>query len=238
MLISLKKLVKLLRYPHLVQIALKHRVLAGVEHRPVLNLTLQTIVDIGANRGQFALAAREFSGAHVYSFEPLPHIAEIYKKVFENDSAVKLFVSAIGPESKNQEIHISARDDSSSLLEIGKSQSELFPGTYEIGTMEIHVGRLTDFIKKNDIIGPALLKLDVQGFELSALKGCQDLLFSFQYIYCECSFVELYKNQSLAYEIFDFLNGYGYKISGVYNPFYNREGKCIQADFLLKNVKM
>jgi len=71
------------------------------------------------------------------------------------------------------------------------------------------------------------LKLDVQGFELSALKRCQDLLFSFQYINCECSFVELYKNQSLAYEIFDFLNGYGYKIYGVYNPFYDREGKCI-----------
>ena len=53
----------------------RHRVAAGVEHARVLrNLgPVGTVVDIGANRGQFALAARHcFADARIVSFEPLP----------------------------------------------------------------------------------------------------------------------------------------------------------------------
>ncbi len=211
--------------------------MAGVEHKPVLNRPLATIVDIGANRGQFALAARAITDAKVISFEPLPEVAAIYRKVFADDSAVTLHVAAIGEKSERKLIHLSARDDSSSLLEIGNAQSDFYPGTHEVGTLEIKVGTLDEFITKDELVSPAMLKLDVQGYEMQSLMGCRSLIGNFDYIYCECSFVELYKHQKLAGEVVNYLCSLGFVLSGIYNPSYNRDGSCIQADLLFEQIK-
>lgn len=215
----------------------RHLVMAGVEHKAVLNRSLSTVVDIGANRGQFALAARCFSGAKVVSFEPLPSVAEIFQKVFSGDPAVKLHVAAIGEKAEKKLIHLSARDDSSSLLEIGDTQSKFFPGTHEVGTLEVVVGALENFLSKEEIVRPAMLKLDVQGFELQALAGCKSLISNFDFVYCECSFVELYKNQKLAGEVVAYLGSLDFILSGVYNPSYDRDGNCIQADLLFEKME-
>ena len=208
--------------------------MAGVEHKAILNRPLSTVIDIGANRGQFALAARAISGAKVFSFEPLPEVALLFQKVFSDDLSVKLHGAAIGEKAEKKLIHLSARDDSSSLLEIGEAQSNFFPGTHEIGTLEVEVGPLDKYLTKEDIVRPAMLKLDVQGFELQALAGCRSLIDSFDYVYCECSFVELYKSQKLAGEVINYLNALGFGLTGVYNPSYDRDGNCIQADLLFE----
>jgi 23S rRNA U2552 (ribose-2'-O)-methylase RlmE/FtsJ len=57
-------------------------VAAGAEHLPVLRqfTGCRMVVDIGANRGQFARVARQcFPAARIVSFEPLP--APLYRDV-------------------------------------------------------------------------------------------------------------------------------------------------------------
>ena len=134
--------------------------------------------------------------------------------------------------SGNANIHVSKRDDSSSLFPITATQVALFPGTAEIATANVRVAPLRDFISALDIQVPALLKLDVQGFELEALRGCEDLLDRFSYVYAECSFVELYAGQALADEVIAWLRERGFKLRGVHNMDYDRGGRAIQADFL------
>lgn len=236
LMLRLKKLRVILLYSELRSVFFLHRVMAGVEHKAVLCRTLSTVVDIGANRGQFALAARALSGARVISFEPLPEIAAIYRKLLGANPLVKLHMAAIGEKPEMKLIHLSARDDSSSLLEIGEAQSEYFPGTHEVGTLEVEVGCLDQYVSKEEIIRPAMLKLDVQGFEIQALLGCRTLLGNFNYVYCECSFVELYKGQKLAGEVIEFLRVEGFCLTGIYNPSYDRDGNCIQADLLFDNI--
>ena len=236
LMLRLKKLQAILPHPGLRGAFLQHRVMAGVEHKAALGRPLATVVDIGANRGQFALAARAISGARVVSFEPLPEVAAIFRKVFSDDPAVKLYVTAIGDKAEKKTIHLSARDDSSSLLEIGEAQSKHFPGTHEVGTLDVEVGTLDQFLSGEEILRPAMLKLDVQGFELQALAGCRDLIGNFDYVYCECSFVELYKGQRLAGEVIGYLGELGFALSGIYNPSYERDGNCIQADLLFTQL--
>ena len=230
-----RKLAGILGVPAWRDALLYHCVAAGVEHAVVLrNLgLLRTVVDIGANRGQFALAVRHlFSQARIVSFEPLAGPAALWRKVFAGDGQAELIEAAVGPESGTAQIHLSARDDSSSLLPITARQSGLFPGTAEAGTAIIQVTRLSDALPAAHIEAPALLKLDVQGFELQALAGCEDLLDRFAWVYVECSFVELYAGQSFADAVIAWLRERGLRLAGVYNMAYDGDGSAVQADFL------
>ena len=206
-----------------------------MEHAAVLrNLgPLRTVVDIGANRGQFALAVRHvFPQARIVSFEPLAGPAALWRAVFAGDGQAELVEAAVGPESGTAQIHLSARDDSSSLLPITARQNALFPGTAEAGTATIHVVRLADALPAAHIETPALLKLDVQGFELQALAGCEAALDHFDWVYVECSFMELYAGQSFAGDVIAWLRERGLRLAGVYNMAYDGDGRAVQADFL------
>ena len=212
-----------------------HRVAAGVEHARVLRTLgeVRTVVDIGANRGQFALAARHcFPDARIVSFEPLAGPAALWRAVFAGDDRAPLVEAAVGPQAGEAQIHVSARDDSSSLLPITARQNALFPGTAEAGTATIRVARLADEVPAADIAAPALLKLDVQGFELQALAGCEDVLERFAWVYVECSFQELYAGQSFADEVIAWLRERGLRLVGVYHMAYDGDGRAVQADFL------
>jgi hypothetical protein len=127
-------------------------------------------------------------------------------------------------------IHLSARDDSPSLLPITARQRALFPGTAEAGTATIRATRLAYDLSAADIEAPALLKLDVQGFEPQALAGCEDVLD--RLVYMECSFVELYAGQAFADEVIAWLREHGMRLAGVYHMAYDGDGRAVQADFL------
>ena len=102
--------------------------------------------------------------------------------------------------------------------------------------MEVEVGPLDNYLVENEIVRPAMLKLDVQGFEMQALAGCKSLIGNFDCVYCECSFVELYKGQKLAGDVIAYLGALGFGLSGMYNPSYDRSGNCIQADLLFEKM--
>lgn len=227
------KIICVLQSNYLLRPLLHYHVLAGAEHRAMLHPGLLTVVDIGANRGQFSLAVRRWaSNARVFAFEPLSGPAARFRKVFQGDDKVFFHQSAIGSEKSEATIHVSAADDSSSLLPISGVQEQLFPGTGEIRTETIRVGRLADFVSAADIVAPAMLKLDVQGFELEVLKGCENLLGCFAYVYAECSFVELYTGQALADEVIAWLKERGFMLSGVYHMGYDQNGLAVQGDFM------
>ena len=236
LLIRLNKLAQVIRSPRLFRALISNRVLANAEHRRVLGEKLRTVVDIGANRGQFSLAVRQWAPqAKVIAFEPLSEAAGVYRKLFDRDSKVTLHQAAIGPVTGEADIHVSKADDSSSLLLISPLQAKLFPGTGEIGTESVNVGRLSDFVSIEEILSPALLKLDVQGFELDALGGCTDLLQEFDFIIVECSFMELYEGQAFAHQIIEFLNIQGFVLRNVYNLEYTHQGEAIQGDFIFSH---
>jgi FkbM family methyltransferase len=209
-----------------------HFVLAGSEHRHVLQQQLRTVVDIGANVGQFALAALHYSpNCQVHSFEPLPGPAGKYARLLRGETRATLHQYAIGPSFIEATMHVSNRDDSSSLLAISDLQESLFPGTAESHRTNVTVRRLLECIAPSSIEAPALLKIDVQGFESEVIKGCDDALHLFDFIYCECSFLELYTGQALAAEVIELLHQKGFSCAGIYNPVCDK-GSCIQADFL------
>lgn len=125
------------------------------------------------------------------------------------------------------------KQDSSSLLPIGKMQEQYFTGTEESHTETIEVRSLDDII--SDVAGCSLLKIDVQGFELHALKRTKNLLWCFDFGYVECSYIELYEGQAL--EVINYMFLHKYEIVGVYNTRNSKDGIAIQSDLLFQQRK-
>jgi FkbM family methyltransferase len=232
-----RKFLYVIRKQRLRSALLRHQVLAGAEHNPVFLSPYNTIVDIGSNNGQFCLAAIDrFPSADFFCFEPLKGPCSIFRKVFQGNLNVHLFEAGIGQCVEDCYINVSAKSDSSSLLPITSTQTQLFPGTHKVDRQLVKCAPLDFFISPLQIKHKAMLKIDVQGYEYEVLKGCDSLLHLFDSIYCECSFIELYEGQKLAGFITEHLSRAGFEIAGIYNPTYDSRMVCIQADFLFKNV--
>jgi FkbM family methyltransferase len=233
-----RKVIAALRFPLTRRALLRHRVLAAFEHRYPLTLErFMTIVDVGANRGQFSLAARTLNpDANLIAFEPLPEPASIFESVLRNDPSTVLHRLALADRNGTGQMHVSKKADSSSLLPIGALQVSLFPQSVEIGTSQVPLRRLDQLIDHADIRSPALLKIDVQGFELGVLQGCIGALARFDHVYVECSFVRLYDGQPVAEDVIRFLDGHGFRLRGAYNIFLDANGQSIQGDLLFSDA--
>jgi FkbM family methyltransferase len=217
----------------------RHRVAPAIEHDAVLHrLKFDFVVDVGANRGQFSLVCRQRNPfAEILAFEPQEGPARTYRAVFENDPRVRLHVCALAPRRGEMSMNISASDDSSSLLNISKLQTDNFPGTGAVSVRTVSTGPLSDFVQPSELGVHNLLKADVQGFELEVLKSAEPLLPKFDWIYVECSFAPLYEGQALADEIIGWLDERDFQLSGQFNPAYTRSSALLQADLLFENRK-
>ncbi len=213
---------------------LLYRVAATTEHTRVIRAVApDTVVDIGANRGQFSLAAlHERPNARLFCFEPLAEPRSTLEKVLGSSDRIRIFPLAIGNQEEERDFYVSSRDDSSSLLPISENQTHFFPGTGLSHTESVQVAALDQCISSDELDDNSMLKIDVQGFELQVLEGAESLLPRFANIYVECSFVELYEGQSTAHEVTRYLSDRGFEMKGVYNTHYDSAGIAVQADFL------
>ena len=214
-------------------------VLAAVEHQPLLRQLPQmaTVLDVGANVGQFALVAREtFPGATIISFEPLPSSEARLRKVFAGDDRLECLPLALSDTAGTQTFHITAADDSSSLLPVADRQVAEFPATRGVDSVEVTVARLDDALAGRALPdGPLLLKLDTHGAELAVLRGAPQVLERATHIIVEVSFVELYEGQADAADITTFLVERGWGLRAVYDVKTSRiTGEPLQADFLFE----
>lgn len=231
-----RKLISIMRVKPYRVALMRHGVAATVDHEDALReFNFRTVVDVGANRGQFTLfALHAFPAARLISFEPLAAPAARFRRLFADEGRVTLHHVALAPESGQTLMHVSGHDDSSSLLPISATQERLFRGTGEVGTEEVRTGPLHEFLAGDAIIEPALLKLDVQGYELEALRACGELLNSFTYVCAEGSYVELYQGQVLAVELIGWLQDRGFDMVRRYNDATDENGQTIQVDMLFR----
>lgn len=210
----------------------------SIEHIAMLkSISADLVLDIGANCGQFALIVRMMHRSiPVKSYEPLPDAAATYRRVHRGTELFELYEVAVGDENGNANLHISARADSSSMLPIAELQEKLFPNTGEVGTISVKMVTLDSLKSHWDGADDALLKIDVQGFELKVLQGAVLALARCKYVYVECSEMPLYTGQAIRSEVTAFLRDNGFVELQSYNASMSA-GKLVQADYLFVRAR-
>lgn len=195
---------------------------------------ISTVIDVGANEGQFALDIRQYlPEAIIYSLEPLKDCFKILKSRFKGDEKFFGFCVALGDKNENMDIYRSEFSPSSSILEMADIHKDAFPYTKGLMKEKISVETLDNFIENNNIelVDNVLLKLDVQGYEDKVLKGSEKTLGRIKVILTEVSFVELYKRQVLFEDIYTSLKSNGFKFYGCNNLLSSpKNGFPLQAD--------
>jgi FkbM family methyltransferase len=199
------------------------------------HLGLDTVLDVGANIGQYASALRA-SGyrGKIVSCEPLSDAFEHLERRSAGDADWTAFRTAVGAEPGTLEINVSANSYSSSLLPMTNAHCDAAPGSEFVRSEHVPVTTVADLVRERGIDpSRTLLKVDTQGYEPQVLDGAGDLVGRFAAIALELSFVPLYEGQQLFDELVDRVRGAGYSLHGLEAGFSDpRTGQMLQCDGL------
>jgi len=129
------------------------------------------IYDVGANVGTFSVLARSVvPAARIHAFEPLPEHQAQFRQTFPGNAEAQLHPIALGSENRSGTLHVASYSDASSMLPPGKSHQSS-DHLREVSTSSVEVFRLDDYREANQLPWPDLIKLDIQGYEVEALRG-------------------------------------------------------------------
>ena len=176
------------------------------------DFAIRTVLDVGANRGEFArFAAVCFPGAAVHCFEPLPGCQPLLQALAARRPQIKLHPCALGDTSGAAEMFENDYSPSSSLLPLQDRHRELWPKTIGAKKIAIALDTLDAVMAREQAASPFFLKLDVQGFELSVLRGAATTLRQTAAVMAEVLFEPLYAGQTNYLELLNFMAERGFR---------------------------
>jgi FkbM family methyltransferase len=204
---------------------------------------IETIVDVGANVGQFASATRQsgFRG-RLISIEPQKDAHDTLGRCAERDPLGTWHVvprMAVGESEGTLDLHIAGNSYSTSVLPMLRSHEQAMPSSREVRVERIGVNRLDTVINgiAAHAVPPFMIKLDVQGFESVVLRGATGILPQTRAILTEMSLVPLYEGQILWRDLADQIAGYGFELFDLIPGFADPDtGRLLQCDGLFVSV--
>jgi len=193
----------------------------------ILNKDAQLIVDAGANIGSFSKELNFwFPNAEIYAFEPVKSTFNTLKQNTADQPQIQPFQHALGETAEKITISLNSENTINSLkVELADNP---------IGTEEISVIRLDNFLEQRHKNHIDILKIDVEGFEFEVLKGCGNLTI-------DCVFLEVgYVREPTKVHFSDverYMEDLGYQLCGIYEimrNFYDKKSLAYSNNLYIK----
>lgn len=142
-------------------------------------------------------------------------LEEKVNKMKASNNKLLIFNECISNEdNKDVSFMVTNNYQSSSILNL-KTHIQEHPWVHEIYRISMKTKTLKTFYKNNqlNINDYNFINIDIQGAELMALKGADDILNNIDYLYLEVNEKELYDGCALLPELEEYLSKYGFKRS-------------------------
>lgn len=195
---------------------------------------IDIVLDVGSNHGQYASHLRSIGyKGRIVCFEPLSEAFRLLSEYAGKDGKIIIAPRmALGDHAGTVSINIAANSESSSLLLVSETHLKAEPLVKPIGTEMVPLNRLDDVVSgyladTNSIF----LKIDVQGYEMSVLRGAGELLQKAKGVQLELSLEPLYVGEPLYREMIEVVESFGFELYDI-NPCFsdNLTGKTYQLD--------
>lgn len=168
------------------------------------------ILHVGAHLGEEAMAYYENGIYNVVWIEGNP---ELIPNLVANVEPFghRVYQALVGDEdNKEVTFHITNNGQSSSVLDFG-THAKVSPDVHFIGDQTHRMTTLDTMMDQEGFEGCNFLNMDLQGAELLALKGAEELLKQVDYIFTEINVDELYIDCARLPQLDEFLEERGFK---------------------------
>lgn len=210
----------------------------------IRSLSVNTIIDIGANTGQFArFVSSIFPEAQLICFEPLPEQfkqLEAWADKIDNKRPL-VFNIAIGDKKGEGKIYLHTdHSPSSSILPATKFLGEAYPNTRAKKQIPIQINTLDNIMSElADKTQPDIfIKIDVQGYEDRVIRGGEKILDKASALMIEVSLDLFYHDQTNFSELLQLLAKKKFHYAGNLEQSYTSEGyvSYFDAVFIKKST--
>jgi FkbM family methyltransferase len=203
---------------------------------------IDTVFDVGANRGQFRDYLRGEVGfrGRILSFEPISKLHQALTTRAERDPLWQVYPCALGDADGTLSINVMAADDFSSFLTPSVAGTERFRESNAVAAAETVQVRTLDAVfaeaKATYGIGRCHLKLDTQGYDIKALRGGEKVLPQVVSLQTEASVIPLYEGSPSYQDTIAYLKAHGFELAGLSPITYDERHRLIEFDCLAVNT--
>jgi len=198
------------------------------------------IIDAGASNGRISKRLlRRFPAAQAYAFEPNPLYTETLKQYAKDDPRFHPQFLALSDSEGQATLHATESPGNTSLFMPARRLEEITPEGASVKSNEkVELVTIDNWAKRNGDPAIELMKFDIQGAELKALRGAVGTLQrSTLIVYAEIFFNPLYEGGALYSEIDLFLRGNGFGLYDMYKPKYGPNGLVMWANAIFVNLQ-
>tara|TARA_Y100000590_G_C15446670_1_gene911050 strand:- start:151 stop:831 length:681 start_codon:yes stop_codon:yes gene_type:complete len=202
------------------------------------NMKINGVLHIGAHRCE-ELNCYLYANINSDNIFWIEANENLYNEIKTKYPLIKIGNYCISNEdNKEVTFNISSNDgQSSSILNLGL-HSQHYPNIVYTKHVSMKTTTIKTLYKKEHLKDnfANYLHLDIQGAELLALKGAENLLNNYDYIYTEVNKDYMYENCALMSEIDDYLLKYNFKrvfTDFSVGPFFRKNGNPIDEPYPL-----
>lgn len=194
--------------------------------------SINCVLDVGANRGQFAENLRRIGyKGRICSFEPIPYEFEHITRLFVNDPNWRGFPIALGNSNGEQILYVPSASTAMSSFLKPKDAS------WQLTEISVPIRKLDDVFEEavTGIPQPnVMLKIDTQGYDLEVVKGGMNCMARVTCLQSEVAITPIYEGVPTYLSVLAEYEKLGFQLVGFAEVFRQEaSASLVEANCLL-----